>query len=184
MYTKEQINEITAQVLAMPLRTEIDRERKKNAFFWLSQIWVNDGAMGKVLEILSAPTRSKKTNVSPQGKSDLYIKIGGGVYPVERKTNGGKITSLFAKNAPKFIVYSMDYTASTTKGVRRVVEPKIYRTETFLSILIECNAIKSNTYKGVENQAIQVSSKKLYTALSERGTPYDKTRKYTLDDIE
>jgi hypothetical protein len=56
------------------------------------------------------------------------------------------------------------------------------RTEKFLAILEECNATKSTNGTNPE-VAIQVTSKKLFIALSEYTLTYDPNHRYTETDF-
>lgn len=168
---------------AMPERNEIEKERKANAFRHLLNATKDDGAYGRIDEILSLSARSHRTNFAKQGKADCYVCVDGKRYNAERKTNGGRIGSLYGKKAPKFVVYSMDICNAGTNNARRVIEPIVMRTEKFLAILEECHATKNTNGKNPE-VAIQASSKVLYMALSEYTLAYSATTRYTAEDFE
>ena len=71
---------------------------------------VDSGWFGRITELSIHTTKSRKTRVAKQGKADTHIKFEkNGKIPIftsEVKTNGGRISSLYEKNAPKFVIYS------------------------------------------------------------------------------
>lgn len=168
---------------AMPERNATEKARKANAFRHLANAGKDDGAYGRIDEILSLSVRSIRTNFAKQGKADCFVYVDGKRYNAERKTNGGRIGSLYGKKAPKFVVYSMDICNAGTNNARRVIEPIVMRTEKFLAILEECHATKNTNGKNPEI-AIQASSKVLFMALSEYSLAYDASIRYTADDFE
>lgn len=145
-----------------------------------------DGTLGRVTELASATDRTHKTRVAKQGADDTHIKmsINGKTKYVacEVKTNGGRIESLYTKNAPKYVIYSMNVQNSLVK-TPRVLAPIVIETKLFLRVLEECNAIKSTNGKNPE-RAIQATSKKLYARLLEYPIPYDANTTYTADDFD
>lgn len=153
----------------------------------------DDGAQGRIFEIECASKNSKKTRVSKQGETDIYIHIGtkNSNIKAECKTNGGRIESLInGTNKAKFIIYRMDYTikhkASKTKPERierRFVSPVVIPTEIFINALRRFNALKSTNGKNPEI-AIQVSSKKFYEWLLDWPIPFEAETIYTIDDFD
>ena len=146
----------------------------------------DSGWFGRITEIFSHTVKSRKSWVALQGRDDSHIKFkkNGKIQylPIEVKTNGGRISSLYERNAPKFIVYSLNINNSLTKEPR-IVEPVIMRTQDFLQLLTECNAIK-NTNGTNPELAIQAISKKLYIRLLEYPISYDRDAIYTEYDFE
>jgi hypothetical protein len=179
----QQIIELQERVNAMPERTEAQRLRKANAQRHLLNAVNDAGACGKVEDILSKAVNSTIVNFSKQGQADCFVWVDGKRYKAERKTNGGRIGALLAKNAPKYVVYSMDVCNSGTSNQRRCVEPKVMRTDLFLAILEDCNAIKSTNGKNAE-PAIQVTSKMLYMIMQEYEVTYDPAGRYTADQFD
>ena len=144
----------------------------------------DSGAFGRIVELASHTTKSRKNRVGKQGEKDTSIKfaVNGKVryIAVEVKTNGGRIESLFAPNAPKFVIYSMSVsnslaTYNTTK--------KVFPTAVFLDMLETLGAIKSTNGKNPE-RAIQAVSKKLYNAVNDWVIEYDPDATYTTDDFD
>jgi hypothetical protein len=179
----QQIIELQERVNAMPERTEAQRLRKANAQRHLLNAVNDAGACGKVEDILGKTVNSTIVNFSKQGQADCFVWVDGKRYKAERKTNGGRIGALLAKNAPKYVVYSMDVCNSGTSNQRRYVEPKVMRTDLFLAILEDCNAIKSTNGKNAE-PAIQVTSKMLYMIMQEYEVTYDPAGRYTADQFD
>lgn len=138
----------------------------------------DSGAYGRIVELDSHSDRSPVTKVARQGRIDTRIKYrkNGKVdyLPAEVKTNGGRIGSLLAPNAPKFVIYSMNFSNSVAT---RSLSPRLLPTSLFLSILSECGAIKHTNGKNDE-LAIQVTSLKLYKALAEYPIEYDANAVY------
>lgn len=144
----------------------------------------DDGAFGRICELASHTEKSRKTRVSKQGEKDTSIKMlvnGKTRYiSAEVKTNGGRIEGLYAPNAPKYVIYSMNVcnslaTYNTTK--------KVFPTAVFLEMLETLNAIKSTNGTNPE-RAIQAVSKKLYNAVSDWPIEYDPNATYTADDFD
>ena len=181
--TREQKNAILEQISAMPEQTIAQRNRKANALRHFANIDFDNGAYGRIREIMNKSEHSKQANFAKQGKADCFVWMDGKRYNAEYKTNGGRIGALYGAKAPKFVVYEMDVCNSGTSNQRRVVEPVVMRTELFLELLAECNAIKSTNGTNPE-PAIQVTSKTLYVRLSDYTLHYDPNRRYTAGDFE
>ena len=152
---------------------------------------VNDGKEGRIFEIECASHASRKTGVSVQGKVDVFVKWQNAngkrcSRPAECKTNGGRIQAQIDElNAGRdsLIIYRLDYTASTTKGIRRYVPAIIVPFSQFYAMLKECNALKCTNGRYPET-AIQPSSKKMYSRLLKWGVTYDPERVYSMEDFE
>jgi hypothetical protein len=179
-------------VNAMPTTTTAQRARKEKALQHLEAairpVNTDCGGYGKVAEILSKSNGSNARNYAKQGKADCFVWIEDENgkrhrYTAECKTNGGRIEALMTPKAPKFVVYSMDLCNSTTKGKRRVVEPRVIRTELFLAKLAEFKAIKET--KGKHNElAIQPSKKAFYEWLLDYPVTYDPNETYYESDFD
>lgn len=179
----QRIIELQERINAMPEKTRAQILRKANAQRHLLNAEDDPGALGRVEDILSKAVNSTIVNFSKQNQADCFVWVDGKRYKAERKTNGGRIGALLAKNAPKYVVYSMDVCNSGTSNQRRVVEPKVMRTDLFLAILEDCNAIKSTNGKNAE-PAIQVTSKMLYLIMEEYEIAYDPATRYTADQFD
>ena len=156
----------------------------------------DSGRWGKAFEILNVSDTSHKVTVSAQGKIDGYFYLDGKRKPVEYKTNGGRIGSLYNLRKPEnaYIVYSMDFETRQTyrkDGTPRdtkhyVVAPVILKVSDFLAILEHCNATKviGHQGKGDDEVAIQGDSAKLAKCLAEYPITFDPNTKYTTEDFE
>lgn len=186
MYTEKE-KQFFEMVGAMPTATTAQRARKEKALFHLENS-NDDGRFGKVAEILAKSNGSKARNYAKQGKADCFVWIEDENgkrhrYNAECKTNGGRISSLRSKNAPPFVVYSMDLCNSTTKGKRRVIAPVVMRTEFFLNLLDSLSATK-RTNGAHDEEAIQSSNKGLYLALLDYPVTYDPNETYYESDFD
>lgn len=184
MNAKEQA--IFTEILAMPTATAIQRERKANALRHFENRHNDDGAYGRIEELLSLPLHSIRTNTAKQEQNDCFVWIGSGRWNAERKTNGGRVGFLYEKRARqknRFVIYSMDVCNKGTGFERRTIPPKIYTVEQFKAILENCGAVKSTNGAHPE-QAIQVTSKKLFLALQVVGVPFDPDHRYTEEDFQ
>lgn len=181
--TREQKNTLINAILDMPEGTKIERARKDNALRHFDNIDNDNGAVGRIREILAKSAHSKQVNFAKQGKADCFVWLDDKRYNAEYKTNGGRIGSLYTAKAPRFVVYEMDVCNAGTSHHRRVIEPVVMKTEFFLEMLAECGAIKSTNGKNPE-PAIQVTSKTLYVHLSDYSLRYDPNRRYTVEDFE
>lgn len=153
----------------------------------------DDGRNGRIFELQCARANSRKVRVSKQGQNDCYTVFeneNGKRYavPFEAKTNGGRIGDIIAKvdsGKDGFIVYQLDYTASTTKNKRRYVPAVIMPMSVFIKMLRECNAIKAVNKDGVQvDWAVQPSSKKMYLRLLDYPIPFDTEAVYTMADFD
>lgn len=149
----------------------------------------DDGAIGRAFELTCHTEHSHKMRVSSQGKADTFIKYGRGVVAAECKINGGRIESL-RKGKVKFVIYAMNFTqkhGATKKRdaweEQRIIDPVLIPTNIFLAALDRFGATKNTNGRNPE-EAIQVSSKKLYEWLLEWPIPYEPDSRYTEDDFE
>lgn len=150
----------------------------------------DDGRLGRAFELECASRYSRKVRVSKQGQADVFIKYERGNYAAECKTNGGRIEALRAANAPKFVIYRLDFIqkhkASKSKPAWnevRHIDPVLVPTKVFLAALDRFGATKSTNGDHPE-EAIQVSSKKFYEWLLDWPIPFDPSLHYTADDFE
>ena len=150
----------------------------------------DDGAQGRAFELSCASTYSRKTRVSKQGQADVYIKYERGTVRAECKTNGGRIESLRAEGAPRFVIYRLHFVQKHKAGKHteaydevRVIDPVLIPTAVFLAALDRFHATKSTTGKNPE-EAIQVSSKKFFEWLLDWPIPYNPALRYTEEDFE
>lgn len=153
----------------------------------------DDGRFGRAFELWCARANSKKIRVSAQGRIDCYTLFeneNGKRYavPFECKTNGGRIGDIIARvDAGKdgYIVYMLNYKASTTKGQTRYIAPIIMKQSLFIKVLRECNAIKPVNRNGKrEDWAVQPSSKKMFLRLSDYPIAFDTTSVFSVDDFD
>lgn len=150
----------------------------------------DSGAAGRIFEIECASAYSHKTRVSKQGEADVYIKFERGTTRAECKTNGGRISALRKPNAPRFVIYRLDFVQKHKAGKNteaydeeRHIDPVLIPTEIFLAALDRFGATKSTNGKFPE-EAIQPSSKKFFEWLLDWPIPYDPALRYTADDFE
>lgn len=164
--------------------TKAAKTRAEKMLAYLANADKDDGAFGRIKELSSHSTKSRKSRVSAQGKNDTSIKmlINGKIryIGIEVKTNGGRIENLYHANAPKYIAYSIDIDNSLA---RRHTTTKLFPTEIFLEILESVNAIKNTNGRNPE-RAVQAVSKKLYDIVSEWAIPYDPNATYTPEDFD
>ncbi len=96
--------------------------------------------------------------------------------------------SLYAKGAPNSYYLLLHFVQNTSLQSpaweeTRHVDPVIMPTDTFLALLVSCNAIKSTNGTNPE-PAIQVSSKRLFERLLDWPIPYEPDTVYTPDDFD
>lgn len=156
----------------------------------------DSGRFGKAYEMLDVSATARKVYVSAQGKIDGYFYLDGTRKPVEYKTNGGRIGSLYRMNKPEnaYIIYSMDFETRQTyrkDGTPRPtkhyqVAPIILKVSDFLAILEHCNATKviGHADKGDTEVAIQGDSAKLAKCLADYPITFDPNYRYTSEDFE
>lgn len=156
----------------------------------------DDGRIGKAFEMLNVADTSRKAYVAAQGKIDGYFYLDGKRKPVEYKTNGGRIGSLYKMTKPEsaYIIYSMDFETRQTyrkDGTPRptkhyTVAPVILKVSDFLAILEHCGATKVIEHKGKGDKeiAVQGDSAKLAKCLADYPITFDPNTKYTTEDFE
>lgn len=170
--------------------TEMVRLLKADLVRLMNNEPTDSGLYGKVFELASHDSKSTITRVQSQNRIDVYILTDNKRVRGEVKTGGGRIGKLFNMNskakANTFFVFDLDHTpadrtlkdGTIVKGVRRKAT-KITTVEHFINLVIECKAYKMTGHKGQSDyeEAIQVSSKKLYEAIQnlpdfDRNTTY------------
>ena len=170
--------------------TKAESIRIANIERYARNIGTDPGAAGRIFELSCASKYSRKTAVAKQGETDLYIKFGKGSVKAECKTNGGRIEALYAPNAPRFVIYKLDFVQKHKAGKHtaaydeeRHIDPVVIPTALFLAKLEEFGAIKSTNGKNPE-LAIQPSSKKWFEWLLDWPIAYNPEWRYTEDDFE
>lgn len=139
---------------------------------------IDSGMYGKVKELTSHDSKSTITRVQAQNRNDAYIIVDGKRKPLEVKTNGGRIASLYKLNtkarANRYIFYTLDFTVKAGKprkdGTCKPAEHRYFSgvmtIAKFIKILDETKATKVIGHNDSDKElAIQSDSKKLYKAL-------------------
>lgn len=142
------------------------------------------GAWGCIQELADASDKSTKKAVASQGKIDGYMTYEENGkrkrVAVEVKSNGGRISALRRKGAPRFVVYSLDFKNSNGEAH---LPAMIIPTETFLAVLDKYGLTKSTNGKNPE-EAIQHTKKALRLWLEDYWMPYDANAVYIPEDFE
>ena len=171
-------------------RTSYEKIRLENAIRYLKNPQ-DDGRFGKAQELLSASSKSKKTDVSKQGVKDIHIKIDTGktryaIIGAEVKQNGGRIGSLLQmleNGQDQPFIYNIDLNNSATNWKHRYTKQKI----TMLSVFVDF--CKNSGYKIIrdikadDDYGIQASSKVLYDHWQNFGLDYDPEKVYTYEEL-
>ncbi len=139
---------------------------------------VDSGLYGKVTELLSHDEKSTIYRVQAQGKNDAYIIVDGKRRPLEVKTNGGRIESLYKLSTKaresRYISYTLDVTIKAGKprkdGTCKPAEHRyinaLMTIAQFIELVESVNATKVIGHNDSDREvAIQSDSKKLYKAL-------------------
>lgn len=171
------------------MSTTYEKKRREAMDRYMNNV-NDDGRYGRIFELECASKYSKKTRVSVQGKADIFIHYEKGHYAAECKTNGGRIGALRKSNAPKFVIYQLDfvYKRKATKSKEaweeiRHIDPVLIPTKIFLDALDRFKATKSTNGDHPE-EAIQPSSKKFYEWLLDWPIPFEPNLHYTADDFD
>lgn len=155
----------------------------------------DSGLAGKVKECLKRDSLSRLNRVQAQGKNDAYISIEGRRYPLEVKTNGGRIQALYKVKAPDthFIVYELDFTTKpgkprkdgTCKPAEHRQTCKVMTVRQFLELIENTKACKVIGHNASDQEvAVQADSKKLYQALITGGyRDYNREDTFTWADF-
>lgn len=153
----------------------------------------DSGIAGKVKELLRRDSVSRINRVQAQGRNDAYITIEGRRYPLEVKTNGGRIQALYSVKNPdtRFVLYELDYTIKagkprkdgTCKPAERRQACKVMTVRAFLEMIEETKACKVIGHTEADREvAVQPDSKKLWKAL-QGFTDYDRGKTFTWADF-
>lgn len=139
---------------------------------------IDCGMYGKVKELTSHDSKSTITRVQAQSRNDAYIIVDGKRKPLEVKTNGGRVASLYKLNAKaranRYVFYTLDFTVKAGKprkdGTCKPAEHRYFSgvmtIAKFIEILNETKATKVIGHNDSDKElAIQSDSKKLYKAL-------------------
>lgn len=137
------------------------------------------GRFGRAFELSCCRALSKKTEVSKQGKADVYVCIlrnGKKCYiSAECKTNGGRIETLLnGSNKSRFVIYKLDFTQKhkATKTAPaweevRSIPAVIVPVDLFCAMLLDTNAVKAIAHGGIQDGiGIQPSSKRMFQRLT------------------
>jgi len=192
-------------VQAFEVKSSYDAKRKAKALD-LIQVNFNKakanepidcGLYGKVKELTSHDSKSTITRVQAQSRNDSYILVDGKRKPLEVKTNGGRISSLYRLNAKaranRYIVYTLDFTVKAGKprkdGSRKPEEHRyfsgVFTIAKFIEILEATKATKIIGHNDSDREiAIQSDSKKLYKALvASEAIEYNPNWEYFSEDF-
>lgn len=191
---------------AFEVKTSYDAKRKTKAVELVTLNYnrassgqaIDSGLYGKVKELTSHDSKSTITRVQAQGKNDAYIIIDGKRKPLEVKTNGGRVSSLYKLNtkarANRYIFYTLDFTVKAGKpkkdGTCKPAEHRYFSgvmtIAKFIDILDNTNATKVIGHNEADKEiAIQSDSKKLYKALIESNAiEYNPNWEYFSEDFE
>ena len=183
------------EIMSKPKPTKTELKRVTKALNYLSNP-NDDGRYGKALEALFVSKSSRKTACAAQGKIDNYFWLNGKRYPIEYKTNGGRIEHLYSVANPerKYIMYALTYRVpvrerkdgSIAGGELRVINPIVMTVKDFLEVIEKCHAYKfpSHADKNDKEKAVAVSSKKMYEVLKNYPIPFHPDTRYTSDDFD
>lgn len=170
-------------------KNKAENERLEKAFYYLENI--NDSTFGRLEELFSCTTHSRKNAVALQNAPDTFIKWknenGKTVNrPAEVKTNGGRIGKMIERlqnGKDTLFIYSLDICNSGTGQQVRKIEPILCYFSQFYEMLLETNAIKETNGKNNE-LAIQPTSKKMFDRLQDWFIPYEPNTIYSEDDLD
>lgn len=190
---------------AFEVNTSYDAKRKAKAVDLITLNYnrvssgqaLDSGLYGKVKELLSHDSKSTITRVQAQSRNDAYIIVDGKRKPLEVKTNGGRVASLYKLNAKarvnRYIFYTLDFTVKAGKpkkdGSRKPEEHRYFSgvmtIAKFIEILDETKATKVIGHNDSDKElAIQSDSKKLYKALlASEAIEYNPNWEYFSEDF-
>lgn len=158
---------------------------------------IDCGMYGKVKELTSHDSKSTITRVQAQSRNDAYIIVDGKRKPLEVKTNGGRVASLYKLNAKarvnRYIFYTLDFTVKAGKpkkdGTCKPAEHRYFSgvmtVAKFIEILEATKATKVIGHNNSDKElAIQSDSKKLYKALlASEAIEYNPNWEYFSEDF-
>ena len=174
------------------------REEKINTFasrnpFQAPHKGVDNGAAGRVFELMNARDGSTKCGVSKGKQADNYVSIiqpdgSKKRYELESKTNGGRVDEVMEKLARGrefFVAYSLSICNKNTGNKVRETAPIICPASEFISALEECGALKAvNGQDGVQNGiAIQASKKSWFEWVDSYPVKWDRDFDYSWYDF-
>lgn len=190
---------------AFEVNTSYDAKRKTKAVDLVTLNYnrvssgqaLDSGLYGKVKELLSHDSKSTITRVQAQSRNDAYIIVDGKRKPLEVKTNGGRVASLYKLNAKaranRYIFYTLDFTVKAGKpkkdGSRKPEEHRYFSgvmtVAKFIEILEATKATKVIGHNDSDKElAIQSDSKKLYKALlASEAIEYNPNWEYFSEDF-
>lgn len=190
---------------AFEVKTSYDAKRKAKAVELVTLNYnrvssgqaLDSGLYGKVKELLSHDSKSTITRVQAQSRNDAYIIVDGKRKPLEVKTNGGRVASLYKLNAKaranRYIFYTLDFTVKAGKpkkdGSRKPEEHRYFSgvmtVAKFIEILEATKATKVIGHNNSDKElAIQSDSKKLYKALlASEAIEYNPNWEYFSEDF-
>lgn len=154
---------------------------------------VDNGAAGRVFELMNARDGSLKCGISKGKQADNYISIfqadGSKIrYELESKTNGGRVDEVMEKLARGrefFVAYSLSICNKSTGNKVRKTAPIVCPASTFIAALEECGALKTvNSKDGIPNGiAIQVTKKAWFSWVDSYPVKWDRDFDYSWYDF-
>lgn len=174
------------------------RQEKINIFasrnaFQAPRKGVDNGAAGRVFELMNARDGSTKCGVSKGKQADNYVSIiqpdgSKKRYELESKTNGGRVDEVIGKlekGRDFFVAYSLSICNKNTSNKVRETAPIICPASEFIAALEECGALKTvNGRDGTPNGiAIQVSKKSWFEWVDSYPVKWDKDFDYSWFDF-
>ena len=178
---------------AKAMRQEkIEKFAARNAF-QAPRKGVDNGAAGRVFELMNARDGSTKRGVSKGKQADNYVTViqpdgSKKRYELESKTNGGRVDEVMEKlnnGRDFFVAYSLSICNKNTSGKVREAEPIICPASVFIAALEECGALR--VLKGKDGQAngigIQASKKSWFDWVDSYPVKWDKDFNYSWFDF-
>ena len=174
------------------------REEKINTFasrnpFQAPRKGVDNGAAGRVFELMNARDGSMKCGVSKGKQADNYVSIiqpdgSKKRYELESKTSGGRVDEVMEKvnnGRDFFVAYSLSICNKNTCNKVRETAAIICPASEFIAALEECGALKVvNGKDGTPNGiAIQVSKKSWFEWVDSYQVKWDKDFDYSWCDV-
>lgn len=154
---------------------------------------IDNGAAGRVFELMNARDGSMKRGVSQGKQADNYVSIiqPDGTkkrYELESKTNGGRVDEVMEKvnnGRDFFVAYRLSICNSTTQNKLRETAAIICPASEFIDALNECGALKVvNGRDGTPNGiAIQVSKKSWFEWVDSYPVKWDRDFDYSWFDF-
>ena len=183
---------ITKNQAKAMLQEKIEKFAARNAFQTPCK-GVDNGAAGRVFELMNARDGSLKRGISKGKQPDNYVSViqPDGTkkrYELESKTNGGRVDEVMEKlnnGRDFFVAYSLSICNKNTNGKVREAEPIICPASVFIAALEECGAFKAvNGKDGVQNGiAIQVSKKSWFEWVDNYPVKWDRDFDYSWFDF-